>query len=611
MDDYEYRIGISKCKMIEEIIEQIAKVIEIENMSKSNIRLHVIKFNMVAYLHSKNANESSKEFIEMLNLCPDDCTDFMCAKICFQELVSTFQSRYISLFLSDGIHNAINTNVDFSKTYDYTVGIGDDSDLDIDNLKSLGNNYFQSIKKNDIENFIIGNIFSDINTTYEDMRISIYVPSYITIDSATSIVHELCDVIPTDINTIPINYTLSKTQNNNLSITIQPHFEHQTIENLDVVLIVDESASMDNEIYDETNIKMPIPDNIVQALETSTIEQQTYDIYTTDTSSVFDEDEDVINYGNKYVKYTFPVLHKVDKFYRLNTLLLNCCDTDKFVIEIEINGVVSRKTIVIENEDIDNINICEELIIIEKAINKINNMDFSLQRRHYIRELYGYVNNKIYKENINTIIENFYMPSDPDVHKYILLIQHIEMLYNSIMTVGERGHEMYNNVNLDSLQHEISTRICRQITQTQSDTVTNSVQTVLEKDCIICYTKQKSIVYNCGHMVACKDCTMTMMYGDQANDSALYNDINDFPESLCPVCRQTITGYMELNITDFKCCVSGCILSPTIICCECKDLIYCKSCWNKEIRNASNKKKRKRLECKCGNNITKYIETIY
>ena len=649
-----HMVGISKCKMIEDVVEQIAETIDIENTTGSNIRLHVIKFNIEAYVHSKPTTLSSKDFIKLLNLYPHDCTDFMRAKRCFQELVTTFQSRYKSLFLSDGMHNATggmrnsinNGTPDFSKTYDYTVGVGNDSDVDVDNLTSLGHNYFQSTNKNDIENFIIGNIFSDVNTSHETMRVSIYVPSYVAIDSALPITHNLCNILPSDIGTLPVECNLSKTQNDNLGISIKPVFTHQTVEDLDVVLIVDESGSMHDQIHNETGFDVPIPDtsntnplhdltssailatsnitsdaisdtsvdNLLTSL-TQVLEQRLHDIHTTDTSSVFDKDEDRTNYGRKYVKYTFPDAYKVDKYYRLHTILSNCSNTDLFTIEIEINNVITRKTFYISNEFFDVMSVCEELITIEKAINKIIDMEHSSQRKNYIRELYAYVNNSAYKVNMNDMLETYYSSIDAEVHKYNILIQHIDMLYNSIMTVGERGHEMYNNHNLGSLQREISTRICRQISQTQqsqTNTGTNNIRLLeAEKDCMICYSKPKSIIYNCGHMVACKDCTMALLYENQVNDPALYSNVNNFPRRLCPTCRQTITGYVELEITNFTCCTSGCVMPPTIICCECKDLIYCKSCWHKVIRDASKKKKRKRLECKCGNNITKYIEAIY
>lgn len=660
----EHVIGTSKCEMIENIVEQIAETIEIENVTGSNIRLHVIKFNDEACTFSKNPLISSKEFMRILNLRPHDCTDFMSAKEHFDRLIATFQSRYVSLFLSDGMHNAHNhedhESLEFEKTYDYTVGVGDDLDVDSDTLTKLGNEYFQSTNKFDIENFIIGNIFSDINTCHETMQVSIYVPSYITVDSAIEREHNLCSSLPPDIGHMPVQCDFSKTENNNLGITITPIFIHEIVDDLDVVLLVDESGSMQDNIYDNTGINIPVPDignspvanshpvqdlissaiseatvaeNILETVQTTNtsesddetremltsltqvLEQRLNDIHVEDTISVFDNEEDYTNYGRKFVKYTFSQADKVDKYYRLHALLENCSNTDSFAIEIKINDTIYRKTFYISNEFFDNMNVCEELIIIEKAINKIVNSERTSLRRNYIRELYSYVNNLTYVNSMENMLETFYNSIDTEVHKFKILRTHIDMLYNSIMTVGELGHEIYNNHNLGSLQREISTRICRQLSQSQqsdpSANIVNSRADNVEKDCIICYSKPKTIIYNCGHLVSCKDCTMSLLYGNQVNDSALYNDINNFRPKLCPTCRQTITGYVELNISSFTCCTAGCVMPPTIVCCDCKDIIYCKSCWNTNIRSAYKKKKRKRLECKCGASITKYIEAIY
>ena len=85
------------------------------------------------------------------------------------------------------------------------------------------------------------------------------------------------------------------------------------------------------------------------------------------------------------------------------------------------------------------------------------------------------------------------------------------MLYHSIVTVGQAGHNYYNNNDRDLLEKKISTRMCRSLTQTQTQTIENNSVDVAVKECIICCDKTKSVLYTCGHALTCEDCTQYLL----------------------------------------------------------------------------------------------------
>lgn len=632
----------TKCDMLKEIIEQIACLIEDENYQGSTIRLHVITFNVYAHTYSKN-DTPYKQFIEEINLYPSDCTDFRCARKKYDKLAQTFTSDNISLFLSDGKHNSGDRNLVLDQPYDYTVGVGDDLDLDVDNLQGLGKEYFQSTNKTDIENFIIGSIFSGVQSCFNNVSISIYVPSYVELDTNDEMEYTLHSYLPKDEGTMSFTVNFSRS-NDTVGLSIAPIFIHNVVENLDVTLIVDESASMDERIHSEARISIPSPDicnyeqqncsvqspesqssdirimeeeNAMRNDEFNTnIDQVMYnhisDVYTDVAQSVFDTEPENNSYGRRYVKYTFNI-DKMDRYYKLFTVLNNTTSGTNVVIEIDNNDVITRKKYNIGTTMMYTIRACEEIVKIERAINKIVNMEKCKLRKEYIRELYAYISNEEYKDDMESELR--ICCDMTEKHKYNTLISHVNMLYDSIMTVGERGHEYYNGNNLGSLQREVSTRICRELTQSQqsqSEAITvNDKAIEVEKDCIICYDHPKSIIYNCGHMVNCKSCAMRLLFEDFVDKPAIYNTIQSFPYRHCPLCKEKITGYVELQNNDFNCCISGCVMPPTIICCKCKKLIYCKSCWNNKIRKVNRSKKRKRIVCTCGEDMEKYIEAIY
>ena len=65
----------TKCDMLNKVLEQIAMLVENENNQGSNIKLHIIKFNITAYTYTMNKlsnyykSNSSQNNISIATIC--------------------------------------------------------------------------------------------------------------------------------------------------------------------------------------------------------------------------------------------------------------------------------------------------------------------------------------------------------------------------------------------------------------------------------------------------------------------------------------------------------------------------------------------------------------
>lgn len=655
--------NMTRLQIVEDCIKEISKIIDITNETNENkLNLHVITFNNIAITYSQRKYESSQNFIRRIHLHANDCTDFNKANEAFNELKTYIDSdNVVSLFLSDGRDNYHNRDINYGKLYDYSIGIGEPEEIDGDKLEELGESYIQSSSKNTIEDFLIGNIFSSMQQQYNNVKISLIVPVTCSIESTMEHIITYLDECPETTPDIPFNINmLSETDGikTDSIIKLTPNITFNTSNDKDVIFVVDISGSMneiiverndsyipspdihDYDVYDfddnddfpvalepQVNIEPEENDNVVRNLLEAFDKEATHIRFTdsNDCYSVFDNDSYPIinNEDTTYKKYEFNNIETMNRYHETNIRITDLVVTDLVTICIEHDDKIYYRTCSYSDFTMDNnIKLYSELIKLENAIKKINNMNKNAVRKDFIRELYAYINNSIDQLFIEIIVDNL-DDSDINKHRYKSYKEQIALLFGSISTVAEAGCERYRNNNLDSMERNISTRLCRGITQSQqtcNETLMGHNNSILEteKECIICCSNKRSIVYTCGHCVLCNDCNIYLLFGKKANQPALHSNSlgvyveNTHANKKCPMCRDDIKGFLELKNTELSCKTSGCVMTPTIICRNCDKAIYCKTCWKNQFKTKSKSKKRKRItiDCSCGHTFNKYIEAI-
>ena len=574
-----YSRAPTKMTIVENLIKQLSNTIQTANDKGSDIDLHVIKFNTESRTYSKHKNESTDTFINRINFYPHDLTDFISASDTYNRLRENLDNNIVSLFLSDGFDN-INRVRQLKKQYDYALGIGTDFTVDEEVLAKISNKYYISNKKNEIEDIIIDNIFTDVNLCNKNVNISITVPVTCKLLS-DNLSYFYTNNLPTHAKgQMPFLINFYKnTKNDNNILTINPVIEHERVEKLNVVFVVDESGSMADEMCEDIEYELPSPHINVENIEHNT--------------SVFDSEE-IKNNDYKYITYTFNTIEHMNKYYQFNAVLQNC---DKIVVQITTEDKSFCRHLK-RTSPIKTI-LYDEIAKLEMAINKITNMEKNGKRRDYILELYNYIDNEDYKDKIFTNVLLYHEQNSYENNKLEVLMAHIKSLYNSLLTLGDLGHKHYLNRGFN-LERMVNKKICKSLSAP-------SIPSALDKDCMLCCDKPRSIVLNCGHMITCKDCILQFLFGEFVSESALHNEINDFDHKKCPMCREVITGYYEINNADNKCITKDCNMTPTIICCKCKEPIYCKCCWENKLQS---KKRKRNLYCKCGHIFEKYVEAL-
>lgn len=642
-------------------IREIGKLIDIENEKNEELcDLHIIAFNCEAKKYTKKRNQSIDDFLKYINLYPHDTTDYTDANKKFKKLKDKITNKTISLFLSDGYDNSDNN---YDCLYDYSIGIGTETTVDDYHLKTIANKYVCSNDSSIIEDVMIGSIFSDMQQQYNDVKISLIVPEYCDVLTLEKYNITYVNECPVTTQNIPFTINMIKNDDTNI-INIKPEFIYDINEDKDIIFVVDISGSMDQRVEQKSHFTIPSPDihdytvltqvedydvtdddtnivdiannslnedenNIIQTLQSQFTNEQVLDIDTTITS-VFDDDTQYSNLNRDieytYKKYNFDTIQTMNKFDENNFIINNIESTDLVSICIEVNGKTYYKTCMYSDfiHD-DNVIVYNEMVKLRYATNKILDMNKNALRKEFIKELYTYINNTVKRKRFKDLLEVF-DGNDTIKHTISTLEEQINILYASITTIGELGCDRYRNNNIETMERNISTRICRGITQSQQTVDTdiiekNSSALDIEKECIMCCSNKRSIIYTCGHCVMCSDCNVYLLFDKMANKPALQQGFfnthirSEHDNKTCPICRDDIKGFLEIKNSDFTCMTDGCIMTPTIICRTCLQPIYCKTCWKNTVKklSGSTSKKRKRITipCKCGENINKYIEAIF
>ena len=262
-------------------------------------------------------------------------------------------------------------------------------------------------------------------------------------------------------------------------------------------------------------------------------------------------------------------------------------------------------------------------------------------------------NNRLYK-----MIKRDPIPSRIRLY-YIALITQIKKQVQSV-TSNKRSDRLLNQM-MDNTPSALARAVsCGVSTQYSSpicpqpepfeQQLNDEYDTSLDY-CTVCQENIREIVYDCGHCVACINCTKQIFFKIDPNveinsrtitatspntsntadatsvddnmnppqmEDYLYplpdmyrqrTNYNNYDSRNCPVCRKNVDAVRKLLIVDdnkntrFKCIEQDCLNLSQKMSEDCGHLTYCNKCWNQH-KTSNN------LICKCGVPITKYIKVF-
>jgi len=640
--------NISRISIVRKALREIIKLVELKNSTGSSINLSIITFNDSATVYtmdsrleldSKNFKHVvCSSFFNKLDIHPNGETNFISAIEAF-EYVKT--PNTISVFLSDGEHSGNRNDIldaKFSKQITYSVGVGSDNDSEL--LKWIGTNFLIGSNQKEIEEILIGSIFSSLNQIDSGIQVDIIVPSQIKLSS------EVCthqsplnsmDVSSLEKDTIFEIDILASGENNILNIKPNSRISCAPVENMDLAFIIDISGSMDQfisnrQLNDFLEIDLKNQDEDPFNLQDLDIDDTVKNL---PLDSVFNsnnhsqESEEI--HSSPYTKYTFTI-DKLEQFSDFKFEFKSMDSNLKSLEQIQIiitdqsnkkSGIIGLKTTSAEYIWIINQN-----ILLINALKKISMCVSESVKKEYIRELNSWISSPEYNQKVLDIEATDSQQSQEYI-KLSSIISQIKCLYKSIQTFGDLHFNYMRQFSMGDLARDISTQTCRTLTQqTSVRIVSNMTQNdgCLESSedntiCCICMGAPRQVLFSCSHIVTCIDCYKKISVGVNNVDrcigsesiSTLNIDTNFTygicPDNKCPVCRQEITSIRELNLTlGYKCKTTGCNSMPVIIDANCLSPVYCEPCWSSLIRKR--KYSKTDIECYCETTcgITKYIK---
>lgn len=590
----------SRMDILRRALREIIKYMEQLRLNGSNINISIITFDDTPTVYTdidlseEQINDflvnnikviKCTDFFDKMVLLPDGSTNFISALKAIQILQKSVLDKTQSIFLSDGEHcgnqSDILTNEQYDKLVDYSIGVGsDETSYDSVILDYISENpVITGCSKSIIENAIISSIFSGINMSATNVKIKVFFSQIETTQIVSNLVS--CYIL-----------------NNNI-LQIKLIQDSETV-NTHAIFCIDKSGSMAGQI----NYTNP---NYINNSTSSTI----IDIDDIDElpESLFHGIDD-IDFDN--ISDDIKELKRSDELYYL--LALESFNSDVFIsisytnkLGIECNEIFK----VINRDTIDD---TTELLIIEniklsKLIEKVIETNSELKKT-YIHELYNYISNQMYLqliESINTNIED----TNINLIKFNTFINTIKRLYASTRTIADNMYDELQTLSIPELTRGITTQQCRSLTYTQSSTYTDTDSDI--NLCCVCMNESRKVIFNCGHLATCVDCSKKTLFGVNSFDN-IFSTIVPFsmqPDNqkhACPICRAEITSLTELNIeNDYKCTSDGCMTKATVISIDCTHPSYCSSCWNSNLRKRKNGDITD-IKCYCNTTIKRICE---
>jgi len=631
-------------------------------------------------------------------------TNFYAVKQANKFIDSNFSTlKSIKYLLSDGYHN---TSIQYPTEriteehikFNYSLGIGHDTQYDKLLMENMADNFVQGNDEYDVYDSIIGDTFGSVSIFAKNVEINIYTTaneiksskSVISVNSNVEIDKSL--FVSTD-KSVETKLKVSNINNNTIRINCNNSIDFYNVDkDLLFIFYVDVSGSMadmivsnlhpasniihlddllhnssDIDLNEELNgnLNEELNGNLNEELNGNLNEELNGNlneeldkkldeiIITAELQEIMDEFVEYYENPTKRSRvdeliYNKFVLSTIDKFNTFNEEYFICNSNDPIYVEIKTQDNIYRFVCNVDNKE--NTYLSHEMV---DLVNKYCNLMFELNglkqlsredRKKSIDDLSMLVKSPEYviaKESIDEKSNK----SQIDMY-FLASINQILRLHNKSNIHSNCLDYVITTSDL-SIARNVSSTTSRQYSSGITETIYDTKQIVLydleSSMCTICTLNPKSVLYDCGHCIACKMCTEQMFFANtvpyeqihnlrmktESIDKAIkrietkdiYSDqeisITTFEKKIkeqlvscpksCPLCRKDIKHIKLIkSVTDtgIKCCQDKCLNFANYVSSNCNHVIYCKICWKNNIRSSTNGT----MVCPCGVPITKYIE---
>ena len=600
----------------------------------------------------------------------------------------------IKYLLSDGFHNSTTKYPTKNITNDhikfrYSLGIGSESNYDKHLLKNMGDNFVQGNDEHDVFDSIIGDTFGAVSIFAKDVEICIY--------TTANEIKSNKKVESTEYNVLfdQTKFSVSEKANNQFMVTCiddnvvkincSDAINFNSVDrDMLFIFYVDISGSMAETITSghvinhTTNGFMPIRDQNIDAILPDinhttnrfiTIHDQYFDVILPDNddnlnivenAKDLNEIEVIIDVSvqenkrlrlseTKYNKFT---LSRTDKFNTFNEEYF-ICDT-KEPIYVEIKSTKGVQYFICNNSDTfaytdnDNTDLVRKFCHLMTKLNDLKTLSHDARKKS-IEELSMLVKSPEYTV-LKELIDSKNEKSHIDM-SYLASINQILRLYSKARLSSNCLDYMISTSDL-SIARNVSTGTSRQYSCGTTENVIDTKNiTVYDTDsdmCTICTTNPRSVLYDCGHCVACKSCTEQMFFANtvpyrrinnlrmksasidetihcieskeiivdmdqidefKAFEEKIRTELQNCPKN-CPMCRSNIKNMRLIGSVDnngIKCSQDKCLNFANYVSSDCYHVTYCKICWENK-KNKFNFGVNHKMTCPCGKQINKYIE---
>jgi len=548
--------------------------------------------------------------------------------------------------------------------YDYCLGIGSESQYDRPLLEHLGQKFVGGDDENVVNDSLIGDPFGAISKLDENVKITLLtVAKQSEIKTNLRIINSKSNV-DIDPNQFLEEQKFIPIMSNNNTFKIVgrcPPIKIPT-DKIIFVFYVDISGSM-SDIIGVPHNAFPASSQPSKS-EINSNQDQLYDQEM--KSSIDDQDRS----NNPYNSYE---LANIDEFHNYNEVFFDIHPSGSSAHPLKGGALQSDQPIYFKIESDSGTYYCKTLHIpqsFENDDDKLISHFCDLMERFKalkflddesqvqgIKDLGEFIgcpeNNRLYK-----MIKRDPIPSRIRLY-YIALITQIKKQVQSV-TSNKRSDRLLNQM-MDNTPSALARAVsCGVSTQYSSpicpqpepfeQQLNDEYDTSLDY-CTVCQENIREIVYDCGHCVACINCTKQIFFKIDPNveinsrtitatspntsntadatsvddnmnppqmEDYLYplpdmyrqrTNYNNYDSRNCPVCRKNVDAVRKLLIVDdnkntrFKCIEQDCLNLSQKMSEDCGHLTYCNKCWNQH-KTSNN------LICKCGVPITKYIKVF-
>ena len=594
-------------------------------------------------------------------LVPSGGTDFESIEIA-NSILNTYLQSYleankdnlqiIKYIMSDGSHNNKPncTRLDLLQlpghTYEYSLGIGKgNKDYDEELLRHMGKTFVDGNDSTTIEESIIGDTFNCTNVIATNLQISVITTANVIgcshnviktepFDNTTKFTYDCDDfhvdttVNPTDQLTIiklTGNITEQITSVNKKTIFIfyvdvsgsmsEPIIKHVPAQ----ILHPNMPAEFNELVNTNVNFAEVSPDEVQSMVELEQNEIEINDI------SVQDDDSN-LKFAKRRrlesdIKYYRHVLEMIPKFNII---------TEMFAMVPHVTGLASNMVPQVTGSD-DTKEIILELSYIDKNGNQVikyikcnsnNKIDATeidiMSKCCYLRDKLCELGKASKKERVQMakildelvrcpIYNNIIADQTNLSPTKALLFGIVENVKKVTEKAIGKSEIMFNQMLADASKNITRTTSCTQSRAYSTCLATPSTYTDIgdSTTCVICHHNPRSVVYDCGHCVACKYCTKQIFFNiDEEvelsrlpsnifettrtipDEALVVNDPNELnlneQRKKCPICMRKVQNVRLLMLfntnNSIRCNETGCDNIARYISSACGHLTYCNRC---------------------------------